>query len=712
MTDETLKIEEISTETISAIKKRSAYALPDNPSASGMKPGEIKKAFWAPIISEFGSIYTELARVIKEINAAFASLQGEDEEIAQSLVEGLSTAQSNLQSALDSHDVSESSHENIRKSIENINALLDEKLKTISAWQEEESELPPAYSLLKELKGEFDGVCAAWSPKLNASVKRIEYDKDKGDLILYFNNDDTVRVELPLERLVGEGYYDEESRTIRLSLDGGDELVIPVGDLVDEYEGDGETIEVYREGGVRKIRILPALKEKINMAHTHQNKDVLDTFTEELKESYDRAADQAGKAYSAVLDANNLYSNVLLGTLTGKAARADDVSPLSHKFNISLKGESTQESEPTIDAPVEVVHCDSPTVKLFRKNLLKYPYWSTTGYPGGVKAVANADGSLTLNGTIDGSKLVQSFVFYNKADAEIPMIVLKKGVTYRALLLDENGNNANNQFSMRICDGNSYASLFTNNISSYTPTVDKPIYMILLYALESASGTTFTNKVVYPMLEIVGESDEYGEYSEQSVIIPLTLAGQGDYKDEIVVDQSTKTVKHIQRYCKYTFTGEEAWGISATNSYSVDTTLGYVRISGLPLTHSSVNIIQYQLCNALPCVSNYNSDIVGIHATVDSSRLRFNARIPTANATSSDFNEVFKSGTYLWYPMAEPIETDYTDTEWGQALLTLVSDGETLTFDCDAETTINYSKDVNKVIQKLTDAIIALGGTI
>ena len=92
--------------------------------------------------------------------------------------------------------------------------------------------------------------------------------------------------------------------------------------------------------------------------------------------------------------------------------------------------------------------------------------------------------------------------------------------------------------------------------------------------------------------------------------------------------------------------------------------------------------------------------------------LRFNARIPTANATSSDFNEVFKSGTYLWYPMAEPIETDYTDTEWGQALLALVSDGETLTFDCDAETTINYNKDVNKVIQKLTDAIIALGGTI
>ena len=213
------------------------------------------------------------------------------------------------------------------------------------------------------------------------------------------------------------------------------------------------------------------------------------------------------------------------------------------------------------------------------------------------------------------------------------------------------------------------------------------------------------------MLEIVGEIDKYDEYSEQLITIPLTLAGQGDYKDEIVVNQSTKTVKHIQRYYKYEFTGEETWA-TVTSSYSVNTTLARAGTTNVPLTFAASNIVSKGMCNVVPCIMNYSTDTAGVYAVTSSSATQLFARIPTANATSSDFNEVFKSGTYLWYPMAEPIETDYTDTEWGQALLALVSDGETLTFDCDAETTINYNKDVNKVIQKLTDAIIALGGTI
>ena len=195
----------------------------------------------------------------------------------------------------------------------------------------------------------------------------------------------------------------------------------------------------------------------------------------------------------------------------------------------------------------------------------------------------------------------------------------------------------------------------------------------------------------------------------QSVIIPLELGGKDNYRDEVVVDRIANTVKHIQRYYKYTFTGTEQWNIIA-NGKSVNTTLASYNAQG----SAKVLTSNSQLCDVLPNKLMYSSDETGVYATSPSSLTyaQIFARIPTPGATSADFNEVFKSGTYLWYPMAEPIETDYTDTEWGQALLALVSDGETLTFDCDAETTINYSKDINKVIQKLTDAIIALGGTI
>lgn len=258
MSDKTNMIGEITEETIDAIKKRSAFALPDNPSASGMKPSEIKKAFWAPIISNFGSICTELARVIEEANASLDALDEEDKRIAADMLEKLSLAQSNFQAALEAHDTSDVSHTDIRNWLSELQELTE----TVKTWEDERGALPPAFSLVKSFYEKFLDEMNKLLPMASGSINNIKYDADAGDLILYFNNSASLRVELPLERLVGEGYYDEESRTIRLSLDDGGELVIPVGDLVDEYEGDGETVEVYREGGVRKIRILPAFIEK------------------------------------------------------------------------------------------------------------------------------------------------------------------------------------------------------------------------------------------------------------------------------------------------------------------------------------------------------------------------------------------------------------------------------------------------------------------
>ena len=76
MAEETEKVwvDKISDDMLAEIKKRSAHNLPDNPSASGMKPNEIKKMFWAAIISEFGSIYTEVNRIVKEINSVIEGI--------------------------------------------------------------------------------------------------------------------------------------------------------------------------------------------------------------------------------------------------------------------------------------------------------------------------------------------------------------------------------------------------------------------------------------------------------------------------------------------------------------------------------------------------------------------------------------------------------------------------------------------------------------
>ena len=62
------KVQKISAEVKSAIKRKSAYSLPDNPTESGLKACDIKKAFYTPIIDDKNSFSTELDRIVDEFN--------------------------------------------------------------------------------------------------------------------------------------------------------------------------------------------------------------------------------------------------------------------------------------------------------------------------------------------------------------------------------------------------------------------------------------------------------------------------------------------------------------------------------------------------------------------------------------------------------------------------------------------------------------------
>ncbi len=66
----------VSDETKEKIRKLSAESLPINPSAKGMKPEEVKKAFYAPIIDGSTSILAELQRIIGEANTVYGHILG------------------------------------------------------------------------------------------------------------------------------------------------------------------------------------------------------------------------------------------------------------------------------------------------------------------------------------------------------------------------------------------------------------------------------------------------------------------------------------------------------------------------------------------------------------------------------------------------------------------------------------------------------------
>ena len=74
---EKLKIQPVSEGARAIIERKTAYALPDNPTAAGMKPSDIKKAFYAPIVDAENSILKEVDRVVKEANDALGKLEGE-----------------------------------------------------------------------------------------------------------------------------------------------------------------------------------------------------------------------------------------------------------------------------------------------------------------------------------------------------------------------------------------------------------------------------------------------------------------------------------------------------------------------------------------------------------------------------------------------------------------------------------------------------------
>lgn len=66
-----MAIQKVSTEVRDAIKRKSAHALPNRPSEAGMKPDEIKRAFYGPITDAAMSALGEVDRVVKEANEEF-----------------------------------------------------------------------------------------------------------------------------------------------------------------------------------------------------------------------------------------------------------------------------------------------------------------------------------------------------------------------------------------------------------------------------------------------------------------------------------------------------------------------------------------------------------------------------------------------------------------------------------------------------------------
>ncbi len=97
-------IKKVSQASKDAIRRKSAYALPDRPSDQGLKPDEIKRAFYQPVVDVSNSVISEIDRLTDDINAELTALGATDDDAQQQLdeeIERAEGAEAQLQANID-----------------------------------------------------------------------------------------------------------------------------------------------------------------------------------------------------------------------------------------------------------------------------------------------------------------------------------------------------------------------------------------------------------------------------------------------------------------------------------------------------------------------------------------------------------------------------------------------------------------------------------
>lgn len=93
------------------------------------------------------------------------------------------------------------------------------------------------------------------SKELKESFRSVTYNAANGVLSFERVNGSVLNLDLPLELLIKSGYYDEETMSLVLVLANGDEIKIPVAELVNNYYADETTLTLSKDGDNHVFKI-------------------------------------------------------------------------------------------------------------------------------------------------------------------------------------------------------------------------------------------------------------------------------------------------------------------------------------------------------------------------------------------------------------------------------------------------------------------------
>lgn len=372
---------------------------------------------------------------------------------------------------------------------------------------------------------------------------------------------------------------------------------------------------------------------------------------------------------------NKNYSNAIVGNLHGNIVSANDVSPNEHEM----------------------------AVKVRSKNLIPYPYKDTTKELNGITYTDNGDGSVTVNGTATAGT---TFSLNSRFSLDSAGVYMLSGCP-------ENGSGSTYMLALNYYSDDVEKTGVRDNGNGYTISFQEATD-IKLY-IWVAAGQTVSNLTFRPQLEKGDTATDYSLYVD-----PASATVKRCGKNIIPYPYAESSVSRSG--ITYTTDGEgkvTANGTSTGSYFNVITSASKklyfhagvtYRLSGVPAKTglyyayakdaAGTNYFDYgEGASFIPSVSGYGAVtiVISTDATVDN--VVFAPQIEVGSETTS--RELYKGATYT--PSADGTVEGMTSLA---PSMTIFTETEGTVVECE------YAKDTATVIEKLTNAIIALGGSV
>lgn len=365
---------------------------------------------------------------------------------------------------------------------------------------------------------------------------------------------------------------------------------------------------------------------------------------------------------------------------------------------LNVYGKSTQDGEPTPDAPIDIVSVgDSGSIEVgvYGKNLIPYPYYQETVTAYGVTFTAQADGGILGSGiatdatgiTIYDGKMIKRDGIVN-----LSLRGTFENITWQVTLYDASNNDiVTFQSKTRI----------TINLDEY-PNAER----MRLIVKRSSNGEV--SGIAYPQLELGDTATDYEQpKGVQSLTLstPNGLAGipvtsGGNYTDtegqEWICDEiDLERGVYIQRIYTKIFSGNETFGMHDTVLEDEDYYFSYYNDNFIHI--SDANSLAGTLCTHLveQTANNlWRTSVNGFSMNTSGNHIRFRfLNITSVDELSTQLSEWYDNGTPLTIigELATPIETPLTDAEIeAYKALTTNMPNTTILNDCVAQMKVEY----------------------